>query len=174
MPDSIASLNEEPPRADLRELVRGAVEEMLDGLLDEEADDLAGAERRERAADREACRAGHCERKLAATSGEVAIRMPKLEGMRFATAVIERCRRRETGAGEAMMEMRLAGAPTRRIEDAGGIPRGSSASAAAAPNPNGRAFGAAEARGSRPLERACPCAYVDGIHLERSRGGSCG
>ena len=174
MPDSIVSSNEGPPRADLRELVRGAVEEMLDGLLGEGADDLVGAERRERAADREAHRAGHCEREPTATSGEVAIRMPKLEGMRFATATIGRCRRREAGAGEAMMEMRLAGASTRRIEGASGIPRGSSASAAAASNLDGRAFGAAEARGSRPLERARPCVYVDGIHLERSRGGSCG
>lgn len=45
MPDSIASLNEESLRADLRELVRRTVEEMLNGLLDEEADDLVGAER---------------------------------------------------------------------------------------------------------------------------------
>ena len=95
MPDSIVSLDEESLRADLRELVRRTVEEMLNVLLDEEADDLVGAERYERTADREAYRAGHCERKLTTTSGEVAIRMPKLKGMRFTTAVIERCRRRE-------------------------------------------------------------------------------
>ena len=173
MPDSIASLNEESLRADLRELVRRTVEEMLDGLLDEEADDLVGAERYERTADRGAYRAGHYERKLATTSGEVAIRMPKLKGMRFTTAIIERCRRRETSVEEAMMEMRLAGASTRRIEDASEILRGSSASAATVPNLNERAFEAVEARRSRPLERAHPHVYVDGIHLKRSWGGSC-
>ncbi len=75
MPDPIVSLNEESLRADLRELVRRTVEEMLNGLLDEEADDLVGAERYERTADREAYRAGHYERRLTTTSGEVTIRM---------------------------------------------------------------------------------------------------
>ncbi len=124
MPDSIVSLNEESLRADLRELVRRTVEEMLNGLLDKEADDLVGAERYERTADREAYRAGHYERKLATTSGEVTIRMPKLKGMRFTAAVIERYRRREASVEEAMMEMHLAGASTRRIEDVGEILRG--------------------------------------------------
>ena len=77
MPDPIVSSNEESLRADLRELVRRTVEEMPDGPLDEEADDLVGAERYERAADRGACRAGHYERRLATTSGEAAIRIPE-------------------------------------------------------------------------------------------------
>lgn len=173
MPDSIVSLNEESLRADLRELVRRTVEEMLNGLLDEEADDLVGAERYERTADREAYRAGHYERKLATTSGEVAIRMPKLKGMRFTTAIIERYRRREASVEEAMIEMRLAGASTRRIEDVSEILRGSSVSAATASNLNERALGAVEARRNRPLERAHPYVYVDGIFLKRSWGGSC-
>lgn len=71
MPEPIVTLNEESLRADLRELIRKTVEEMLGGLLEEEAGDLVGAERHERTADREACRAGRCERKLATTSGEV-------------------------------------------------------------------------------------------------------
>ena len=172
MPDSIVSLNVESLRAGLRELVRRTVEEMLNVLLDEEADDLVGAERYERTADREAYRAGHYERKLATTSGEVAIRMPKLKGTRFATAVIERCRRRETSVEEAMMEMHLAGVSPRRIEDASENLRGSSASAATVSNLNERAFEAVEAWRSRPLERAHPCVYVDGIYLKRSWGGS--
>lgn len=65
MPEPIVTLNEESLRADLRELIRKTVEEMLGGLLEEEAGDLVGAERHERTADREACRAGRCERKLA-------------------------------------------------------------------------------------------------------------
>uniref|UniRef100_UPI0038CC00B6 transposase n=1 Tax=Candidatus Collinsella stercoripullorum TaxID=2838522 RepID=UPI0038CC00B6 len=64
----------------MRELVRGTVEDTLNGLLEEGAGDLACAERYERTAEREACCAGHYERKLATTSGEVTIRMPKLKG----------------------------------------------------------------------------------------------
>lgn len=37
--------------------------------------------------------------------------------MRFATAVIERYKRRETNMGEAIIEVHLAGVSTRRIED---------------------------------------------------------
>lgn len=43
--------------------------------------------------------------------------MPKLKGMRFTTAIIERCRRREASAGEAVIEVCLAGVSTRRIGD---------------------------------------------------------
>ncbi len=172
MPEPIVTLNEESLRPDPRELVRRTVEEMLDGLLDEEAGDLVGAERYERTADREAYRAGHYERRLATTSGEVTIRMPKLKGMRFTTAIIERYRRRETSVEEAMIEMYLAGVSTRRIEDVSEIPWGSSVSAATASNLNERALEAVEEWRSRPLERACPYACVDGVYLKRSWGGS--
>ena len=117
MPAPIVTLNEEILKSDLRELVRRTVEDTLNGLLEEEADGLVGAERYERTAGREAYRAGHYERKLATTSGEVSIRMPKLKGMRFTTAVIERYRRRETSVEDAMIETCLAGVSTRRIED---------------------------------------------------------
>lgn len=54
MPEPIAALNEESLRSDLRELVRKTVEDTLNGLLEAEADDLVGAERYERTAEREA------------------------------------------------------------------------------------------------------------------------
>ena len=134
-----------------------------------------GAERYECTADREACRAGHYERKLATTSGEVTIRMPKLKGMRFTTAIIERYRRRETSVEEAMIEMYLAGVSTRRIrriEDVSEILWGSSVSASTVSNLNEKAFEAVGAWRNRPLERAYPYVYVDGIYLKRSWGGS--
>lgn len=172
MPDPIVSLNEEPLKADLRELVRVTVEEMLNGLLDEEADDLAGAERYERTAEREAYRAGHYERKLATTSGEVTILMPKLKGMRFTTAITERYRRREASVEEATIETCLAGVSTRRIEDVSEALWGSSVSASTVSNLNEKAFASVEGWRNRPLERAHPYACVDGIYLKRSWGGS--
>ena len=172
MPEPIVTFNEESLKTDLRELVRSTVEEMLNGLLDEEADDLVGAERYERTAGREAYRAGHYERKLTTTSGEVTIRMPKLKGMRLAAAVIERYRRRETSVKEAMTGMHLAGVPAGRIEDAGEILWGSSVSASTVSSLNESAFASVEEWRNRPLERAYPHAYVDGIYLKRSRGGS--
>ena len=181
MPEPIVTLNEESLRADLRELIRKTVEEMLNGLLEEEAGDLVGAERYERTADREAYRAGHYERKLATTSGERARRTtsasrtlgpPNGNGRRFTTAIIERYRRRETSVEEAMIEMYLAGVSTRRIEDVSEILWGSSVSAATVSNLNEKAFEAVEEWRNRPLERAYPYVYVDGIYLKRSWGGS--
>ena len=151
--------------------MRRTVEDAPNGLPEEGADDPAGAERHGRAADREAYRAGHHDRKLATASGEVALRMPKLRGARFATAAIERCRGRETSAGEAMVETRLAGMSTRRIGDASEAPWGPGVSAAAVSNLNGKAFASVEGRRNRPLDRAHPYVHVDGICLKRSWGG---
>ncbi|MEC4273910.1 IS256 family transposase, partial [Adlercreutzia sp. R25] len=137
--------------------------------------DLIGADRYERTAEREAYRAGHYERGLTTTSGRVTLRMPKLKGMRFATAIIERYKRRETSVEEAMIEMYLAGASTRRIEDVSEILRGSSVSAATVSNLNDKAFEAFEAVEewrSRPLTCGCPYVFVDGIYLKRAWGGS--
>lgn len=172
MPEPIVTFNEESLKGDLRELVRKTVEDTLNGLLEEEAGDLVVAERYERTADREAYRAGHYERRLTTTSGEVTIRMPKLKGMRFITAIIERYRRRETSVEEAMIEMYLAGVSTRRIEDVSEILWGSSVSAATVSNLNEKAFASVEEWRNRPLEHAYPYVYVDGIYLKRSWGGS--
>ena len=172
MPEPIVTLNEDSLRSDLRELVRRTVEDTLNGLLEAEADDLVGAGRYERTADREAYRAGYYDRGLTTSSGEVTIRMPKLKGVRFTTAIIERYRRRESSVEEAMMEMYLAGVSTRRIEDVSEILWGSSVSAATVSNLNERAFASVEEWRNRPLERAYPYVYVDGIYLKRSWGGA--
>ncbi len=169
MPEPIVSLNEESLKADLRELVKGTVEEMLNGLLEEEADDLVGAERYERTAEREAYRAEHYDRSLTTSSGEVTIRMPKLKGMRFTTAVIERYRRHETSVEEAMIEMYLAGVSTRRIEDVNEILWGSSASAATVSNLNEKAFASVEEWRNRPLERPTPTS-TSTVSTSRGRG----
>lgn len=172
MPEPIVTLNEESLRSDLRELVRKTVEDTLNGLLEAEADELVGAERYERTAEREAYRAGHYDRGLTTSSGEVTIHMPKLKGARFTTAIIERYRRRESSVEEAMIEMYLAGVSTRRIEDVSGILWGSSVSAATVSNLNEKAFASVEEWRNRPLERAYPYVYVDGIYLKRSWGGA--
>lgn len=172
MPEPIVTLNEESLRSDLRELVRKTVEDTLNGLLEAEADDLVGAGRYERTAEREAYRAGHYDRGLTTSSGEVTIRMPKLKGARFTTAIIERYRRREPSVEEAMIEMYLAGVSTRRIEDVSEILWGSSVSAATVSNLNERAFASVEEWRNRPPGRAYPYVYVDGIYLKRSWGGA--
>ena len=42
---------------------------------------------------------------------------PRLKGVSFETAIIERYRRRESSVEEALIEMYLAGVSVRRVED---------------------------------------------------------
>lgn len=172
MSDPIVTFDENAVRGELRELVRRTVEDTINALLEEEADDLVKAGRYERTAGREAYRAGHYERDLTTTSGQVTLKMPKLKGVRFATAVIERYKRRETSVEEAMIEMYLAGVSTRRIEDVSEILWGASVSASTVSNLNEKAFEAVEECRCRPLTCAYPYVFVDGIYLKRAWGGS--
>ena len=157
---------------ELRELVRKTIEETINAMLDEEADQLVGAGPYERTDERAAYRAGHYERGFTTTSGQVTLKMPKLKGMRFATAVIERCKRRETSVEEVIIEMYPAGVSTRRIEDVGEIPWGAGVSAGTVSNLNGKAFKAVDEWRCRPLTRAYSYIHIDGIYLKRSWSGS--
>ena len=92
--------------------------------------------------------------------------------MRFATAVVERHKRRETSVEKAIIEMYLAGASTRRIEDVSGILWDAGVSAGTVSNPNDKAFKSVDEWRCRPLNCAYPYVYMDGIYLKRSWGGS--
>ena len=142
-------------------------------MLDEKADQLVGAGPYECTDERAAYRAGHYERGFTTTSGQVTLKMPKLKGMRFGTAVIERYKRRETSVEEAIIEMYLAGVSTRRIEDVGEILWGAGVSAGTVSNLNDKAFKAVDEWRCRPLAREYPYACIDGIYLKRSWGDSC-
>ena len=172
MSNPIVSFDEDAVKSELRELVRKTVEETINAMLDEEADQLVGAAPYERTDGRAAYRAGHYERGFTTTSGRVTLKMPKLKGMRFATAVIERYKRRETSVEEAIIEMYLAGVSTRRIEDVGEILWGAGVSAGTVSNLNEKAFRAVDEWRCQPLTSECPYVYIDGIYLKRSWGGS--
>ena len=170
MSNPIVSFDEEAVKSELRELVRKTIEETINAMLDEEADQLVGAGPYERTDERAAYRASHYERGFTTTSGQVTLKMPKLKGMRFATAVIERYKRRETSVEEAIIEMYLVGVSTRRIEDVSEILWGAGVSAGTVSNLNGRAFKAVDEWRCRPLAREYPYVYIDGIYLKRSWG----
>ena len=73
MSEKIVTLNEEVIKGEIRELVRGSVEETLNNLLEAEADRLTQAARYERSEDRQGYRSGHYDRNLTTTSGEVTL-----------------------------------------------------------------------------------------------------
>jgi transposase-like protein len=93
MSDNIIQLNEDLIKHDLKDLVRSSVEETLNALLDKEADELVNAQKYERSTDRQGYRSGHYKRNFQTTAGEVELKVPKLKGVPFETAIIERLNR---------------------------------------------------------------------------------
>ncbi|MCG8448117.1 MAG: transposase [Pirellulales bacterium] len=69
------SVDEAQVRGHVDEVIRTSVEETLNGLLDAEADQLCGAKRYERNANRVDTRAGSYDRKLQTKAGEVTLKV---------------------------------------------------------------------------------------------------
>lgn len=61
-------------------------------------------------------RAGHYERSFSTQAGDVTLKVPKLKGLTFESAIIQRYQRRECSVEEALVEMYLAGVSMRRVE----------------------------------------------------------
>ncbi len=172
MSEKIVQLNEEVIKGQIKELVRGSVEETLNGLLEEEAQKLTQAARYERSEERQGYRSGHYQRNLTTTSGDVTLNVPRLKGVTFETAIIERYRRRESSVEEALIEMYLAGVSVRRVEDITEALWGSKVSPSTISELNKKAYVHIEDWRNRPLQsRKYPYVYVDGIYLRRNWGG---
>ena len=75
-------------------MVRDKVEQIVNAMLDEEADLIANAARYERSDGRKAYRAGHYARGFTVKAGRLGLKVPKLKGALFESAVIERYRQR--------------------------------------------------------------------------------
>ena len=149
-----------------------SVEETLNELLEAEAEKLTQAARYERNEARQGYRSGHYDRNLTTTSGDVTLHVPRLKGVSFETAIIERYRRRESSVEEALIEMYLAGVSVRRVEDITDALWGSKVSPATISELNKKAYVNIEAWRNRPLQGGkYPYVYVDGIYLRRNWGG---
>ena len=81
--NKVVQIDEARIQDHLGELVRGTVEETLNGMLEAEDDVLCGVQRYERSPDRVDTRAGSYERKLHTKAGEVTLNMPKLRRQTF-------------------------------------------------------------------------------------------
>ena len=155
MSEKIVQLNEEIIKGQLKELVRGSVEETLNELLEKEAESLTQAARYERSEARQGYRSGHYDRNLTTTSGDVTLHVPRLKGVSFETAIIERYRRRESS-----------------VEDITEALWGSKVSPATISELNKKAYVHIEDWRNRPLQGGrYPYVYVDGIYLRRNWGG---
>ena len=130
------------------------------------------AARYERNEARQGYCSGHYDRNLTTTSGDVTLHVPRLKGISFETAIIERYRRRESSVEEALIEMYLAGVSMRRVEDITEALWGSKVSASTISELNKKAYVNIEAWRNRPLQGGkYPYVYVGGIYLKRNWGG---
>lgn len=117
MSEKIVQLNEGVIKGQVKELVRGNVEEALNRLLEAEAEKLTQAARYERNEQRQGYRSDHYNRNLTAISRGDTLKVPKLKGISFDTAIIERYRCRESSVEEALIEIYLAGVSVQHAKD---------------------------------------------------------
>jgi transposase-like protein len=167
----VIKVEEEKIRSHVDEVVRESVEETLNGLLQAEADQLCGAQRYQRSADRVDTRAGSYTRKLHTKAGKVELKVPRLRSLPFETQIIERYRRRESSVEEALMEMYLAGVSVRRVEDITEALWGNRVSPSTVSELNQKIYHRIDEWRTRPIEGEYPYVYLDGICLKRSWGG---
>ena len=136
-----------------------------------QADEIANAARYERSDGRRAYGAGHYERSLTAKAGKLGLRVPKLKGAVFESAVVERYRRREEGVEEALIDMCLAGVSTRRVDDISQLLWGERMPSQTLSDKLKKVYGDIDSWRTRPLEGECPYVFVDGVWHKRSWGG---
>ena len=167
----VVQIDDQKIQDHLDQVVRGTVEETLNGLLQAEADALCGARRYERTQARRDTRAGHYTRQLHTKAGQVALKVPKLRTLPFETAIIERYRRRESSVEEALIEMYLAGVSVRRVEDITEALWGTRVSPSTVSRLNQQLYEKIDAWRNRPIQGEYPYVFLDGVWLKRSWGG---
>lgn len=173
-PKKVIQINHKELKDHLSSIVTDTVEEVLNKVLDSEADEMVGAGRYERSADRQDYRSGSYTRKLQTKAGEVTLKVPKLREQRFQTAIIERYRRRESSVEEALVEMYLAGVSTRRVADITEALWDTRVSSATVSKLNQSVYEHIEKWRNKPIEGEFPYVYLDGVSLKRSWGGEVG
>lgn len=173
MPNQILQVDENMLETKLDRLVSEKVEQLLNAMLDAEADEIAGAARYERTGDRKAYRAGHYERDLTVKAGTVTLRVPKLKGALFESAVIDRYRRREESVEEALIDMYLAGVSTRQVDDISRLLWGERMPSQTLSDKLKKVYEDIDRWRNRPLaDHSYPYLFVDGVWHKRTWGGS--
>ena len=98
-------------------LIRDAVQLVLQEMIETEAIERIGADRYERSEDRVTERNGHRPRLLATQAGDVELRIPKLRKGSFMPSILEPRRRIDQALYAVVMEAYVAGVSTRSVDD---------------------------------------------------------
>ena len=157
MQDQILQVDENMLETRLDRLVSEKVEQLLNAMLDAEADEITGAARYERTGDRKAYRVGHYERDLTVKAGTVTLKVPKLKGALFESAVID---------------MYLAGVSTRQVDDISRLLWGERMPSQTLSDKLRKVYDQIDEWRNRPLGGEYPYVFMDGVWHKRSWGGS--
>lgn len=171
-PSNIIQIDQNLLETRLDRLITEKMTQILNAMLDAEADEITGAARYERNGGRKAYRAGHYERKLTAKAGRLELKVPKLKGAVFESAVIERYRRREQSVEESLIDMYLAGVSTRQVDDISQLLWGDRMPSQTLSDKLKRVYAEIDAWRTRPLESEYPYVFMDGVWHKRSWGGA--
>ena len=98
-------------------LIRDAVQLVLQEMIETEAIEHIGAGRYERSEDRVTERNGHRPRLLATQAGDVELRIPKLRKGSFMPSILEPRRRIDQALYAVVMEAYVAGVSTRSVDE---------------------------------------------------------
>ncbi len=99
------------------DVIRSAVQVMLQELIEAEATALIGAERHERTESRTVQRKGHRSRTLSTTAGDLELAIPKLRIGSFFPSLLERRRRIDQALFAVVTEAYVTGTSVRKVDD---------------------------------------------------------
>jgi putative transposase len=155
----------------LRELARGAIRVVLEGVMREELDTLIGVGWGESSPNRKGYRNGSYTRDLVTTTGRIEdVRVPRDREGQFHTQVFERYRRYEPQVAQGLTEMFVAGASTHKIGEVAQTLMGEAPSASAISRLNQSLTRQYETWRQRPLAVHWRVLYLDGVHFSIRHG----
>ncbi|MBO3752576.1 IS256 family transposase [Streptosporangiaceae bacterium NEAU-GS5] len=103
--------------ADSVEMIRHALQRMLQELIEAEATAVIGAAPYQRTPERTTQRNGHRDRLLSSTAGDLELQIPKLRSGSFFPSLLERRRRVDRALFAVIMEAYVHGVSTRAVDD---------------------------------------------------------
>ncbi len=155
----------------VRELARGAIRVVLEGVMREELDALIGVGWGECSPKRKGYRNGSYTRDLVTTTGRLEdVQVPRDREGQFHTQVFERYRRYEPQVAQGLTEMFVAGASTHKVGEVAETLMGVAPSASAISRLNRDLEQQFTAWRERRLQEHWRILYLDGIHFSVRHG----
>jgi putative transposase len=102
--------------SDEKDLLKAAVQDMVQEILEAEMDEALGARKSERTSERAGYRSGYYPRGLVTRVGKLELRVPQDRQGRFSTEVFERYQRSEKALVACLAEMYVQGVSTRKVK----------------------------------------------------------